>query len=107
MPQFKRTTPSRRQLYVMYDAICQYCLEKITFEQATKDHAYPKSKGGTNDDFNLVLACKTCNRDKGNKFPFMNVLGKEVRARTLTDLNFRFQRAGIQSRKEWSHFMFN
>lgn len=108
MPQFKKSTqPTRRQLYVLYDAVCQYCLQKIPFDQATKDHAYPKCKGGSNDDFNLVLACKQCNRDKGHKYPFMNVLGKEVRARTLVDLNFRLQRLGIDCRDEWEHFMFN
>ena len=108
MPQFKKNTqPTRKQLYVLYDAVCQYCLKKIPFDQATKDHAYPKCKGGSNDDFNLVLACKRCNRDKGHKYPFMNALGKEVRARTLVDLNFRLQRLGIDCRDEWEHFMFN
>lgn len=35
----------------------------------TIDHRIPTSKGGTNSQDNLVLACLKCNRDKGNKMP--------------------------------------
>lgn len=34
---------------------------------ATIDHVIPKSKGGTWDKGNLVLACYSCNQIKGNK----------------------------------------
>jgi 5-methylcytosine-specific restriction endonuclease McrA len=33
----------------------------------TLDHVIPTSKGGTNDLWNLRLACSTCNNDKGDK----------------------------------------
>lgn len=33
------------------------------------DHFIPVSKGGVNDDENLVTACKDCNRAKSNKDP--------------------------------------
>lgn len=46
---------------------CFYCKKKLKYRQITLDHFYPKSKGGTEDVFNLVLACNKCNRLKGNK----------------------------------------
>ena len=32
----------------------------------TKDHVFPKSKGGANDMDNIIMVCKTCNSSKGN-----------------------------------------
>jgi 5-methylcytosine-specific restriction endonuclease McrA len=33
------------------------------------DHVVPRSKGGSDDDANLVLACMACNRRKGERTP--------------------------------------
>lgn len=35
-------------------------------DHATLDHKKPKSRGGTNDPSNLVLACNKCNQAKAN-----------------------------------------
>ena len=51
---------------------CHYCgcltLLKPTVEQkhrqATRDHVLPKTRGGTNDEDNIVLACHLCNKVK-------------------------------------------
>lgn len=95
---------SLRVLYSTYKGICQYCLEKVPYQRATKDHIYPKSKGGTNDDFNLILSCKSCNGDKDNTYPYFNVKGKPVRpikingfALTVKSLNY--------IREEWKPFI--
>lgn len=48
---------------------CFYCGKNLKFRQITLDHYLPKSKGGTEDIFNLVLSCRKCNRLKGNKIP--------------------------------------
>ena len=40
----------------------------------TKDHIVPKSKGGKNHLSNYQTMCVTCNRDKGDKFPSIEVL---------------------------------
>jgi 5-methylcytosine-specific restriction endonuclease McrA len=45
---------------------CYYCEKSLTFKTATVDHLTPKSKGGDNDEFNLVLACKKCNGEKSD-----------------------------------------
>lgn len=34
--------------------------------KVTRDHQLPKSRGGTKDPQNLVIACERCNREKAN-----------------------------------------
>lgn len=46
---------------------CQYCGKKPPKTPLEVDHVIPVSKGGTNDDYNLVTSCFDCNRGKGNK----------------------------------------
>ncbi len=35
----------------------------------TIDHVIPRSKGGTNDLDNLLLACNKCNNKRGDQMP--------------------------------------
>ena len=44
---------------------CPYCLKPFPLTQATKDHVMPKSRGGSNDESNIVLCCADCNQEKG------------------------------------------
>lgn len=54
----------KRKLILKRDNhICLYCGQQAT----TVDHIIPISKGGTDDDDNLVSACTTCNYGKKNK----------------------------------------
>ncbi len=47
---------------------CQYCgAEGLDFQTGFVDHIVPKSSGGTDDDFNLRLSCKSCNSRKGTQ----------------------------------------
>jgi len=43
---------------------CHYCGET---ECLTIDHVVPRSKGGTNEQSNLLTACHGCNASKGAK----------------------------------------
>jgi 5-methylcytosine-specific restriction endonuclease McrA len=47
--------------------ICTYCREHYPDNIMTYDHYIPKSKGGSNDKENLVIACFYCNSSKGRK----------------------------------------
>ena len=96
---------SLKALYNIYKGVCQYCLCHIPMSQATKDHVYPKSKGGTNDDFNLVLACRRCNGEKDNIFPYYDVEGKEVRPKKLTTTGLHI--GDVEGlRPEWKPFLY-
>lgn len=45
---------------------CRWCGEQGGWDLQI-DHKYPRSKGGGDEDENLVLACGKCNRKKRNK----------------------------------------
>lgn len=45
---------------------CYYCNKKL-FNAGEYDHMTPLSRGGSNSSSNLVLSCRTCNRDKREK----------------------------------------
>jgi len=97
---------STRAVFKLYKGICQYCLKKIPYSQATKDHYYPKSLGGTNHDFNLVLACKKCNCIKDSQFPYTNVNGEEVKPKAHDSLKIQlFDQTRI--RGEWKPLLYH
>lgn len=45
---------------------CFWCGDPITYKSAEPDHLWPKSRGGSDRKENIVAACMTCNRMKGN-----------------------------------------
>jgi 5-methylcytosine-specific restriction endonuclease McrA len=96
---------SLRYLYKVYRGTCQYCLQKISLRDATKDHIYPKSKGGSNHSYNLVLSCKKCNSIKSDTFPYFNREGEEVKAKTLLPIQQNTLYDG-EIREEWRFFLF-
>ncbi len=53
-------------LKLLDDDVCYYCGCKILGKK-TIDHKTPVSRGGTNNNENLVLSCLHCNTQKGNK----------------------------------------
>ncbi len=56
----------RRKLKRFYGNKCYYCTCAFTSGQkVTLDHKMPRSRGGTDDISNIVLACWPCNQDKG------------------------------------------
>jgi 5-methylcytosine-specific restriction endonuclease McrA len=48
---------------------CVYCGWGMSFAEATLDHVYPMARGGRSVPGNLVVACGTCNRMKGDLEP--------------------------------------
>ena len=104
--KLKRKHPSLRQLYAMYDGTCQYCLKPVKYSNATREHVIPKAIGGTNDDFNIVLACRKCNSTKADIYPYMNVNGEEVKSRTLRGVYFSLMTLGVNVRNEWESLLF-
>lgn len=96
---------SLRTIYNMYRGVCQYCMQKISYSAATKDHVYPKSMGGSNDTFNLVLACRPCNAAKDNSYPYYNVNGDEVKPRSLSHYMSNMPE-NMAVREEWKPFLF-
>lgn len=60
-----RWVQTRLRIFQRDGYVCQYCgTVGIALEC---DHIVPISKGGSNDDENLLTACRTCNRSKNDK----------------------------------------
>lgn len=65
---------SRKNLFIRDGYTCQYCGVVKDISQLTYDHVVPKShfkqkNTGVTGWTNIVTACTTCNRKKGNKTP--------------------------------------
>ena len=60
-----------RQLYLAQEGRCFFCEEPLGIKKITKDHLLPKSRTNVwrSLRFNLVLAHKKCNCNKGNRLP--------------------------------------
>ena len=58
----------RARLYKRARGKCALCGRIIPKTEATIDHVIPLSKGGTWDRWNLQLACRSCNGEKGDKY---------------------------------------
>jgi 5-methylcytosine-specific restriction endonuclease McrA len=62
-----------QSIYERDNFTCQYCgldaskkFETWWSVNLTIDHIQPSSQGGTDDDANLVVACRACNSYKGS-----------------------------------------
>lgn len=69
-----RVNFSRKNLFIRDNYSCQYCGLKEDISNLTYDHVIPKSvwKGRSGSPTcwtNIVTACITCNRKKGNRTP--------------------------------------
>lgn len=59
-------SPDRKQRILdLYGDQCVYCGEMFPPEGLTLDHVEPRVKGGDHSKGNLVVACRTCNTEKG------------------------------------------
>lgn len=56
---------TRTRIFHRDDFTCAYCGERGGRLEC--DHVVPVSRGGSNDDANLVTACMPCNRSKRDK----------------------------------------
>lgn len=57
-----------KRVFMRFNGKCLYCGKGIGLDYHL-DHYLPISKGGTNDERNLVISCPACNLKKGNKAP--------------------------------------
>ena len=62
-------TNLKAYLLEKFNHTCVYCSGKSGDKKLEIDHVIPRSKGGTNTLSNLVISCRTCNQQKGNKMP--------------------------------------
>lgn len=63
----KTTLKDRFEFLKKFNFTCQYCGRTPPEVKFHIDHIFPRSKGGTDEESNLTLACDDCNIGKGNK----------------------------------------
>lgn len=51
-----------RRVYHRYQGICQICFEPCSVEDASREHIIRLADGGSNKDYNVVLAHAKCNQ---------------------------------------------
>lgn len=60
-------TSTRFKIFERDNFTCQYCGRKPPQVILHADHIHPKSKGGLNDEINLITSCQDCNLGKKDK----------------------------------------
>jgi len=83
--------------------VCQYCLIKHPISELTVDHVHPKSKGGSDDYSNRVLACRSCNCKKASYTPWYDINGKIPEPPPIPS----FIIGANKIRSEWKNFIQN
>ena len=66
-----RQTPalSNPKLFARDRGICAYCGHHFRFEDLTREHIVPTSRGGRDTWMNCITACRACNGRKGSRLP--------------------------------------
>ena len=66
-----RQTPalSNPKLFSRDRHVCAYCGKCLPFEDLTREHIVPVSRGGRDTWMNCITACRPCNGHKGNRLP--------------------------------------
>ncbi len=91
--------PSKAMVYKRDENKCQYC---GSTRHLTIDHVIPKSKGGSEDWTNLVVAC-SCNTKKGDKLLSQTdmKLVKQPKAPYNT-MHIKLNQCGVE---EWEEYI--
>jgi hypothetical protein len=66
-----RTAPalSNPKLFVRDRQVCAYCGGHFHFDELTREHIVPVSRGGQDTWMNCITACRACNGRKGSRLP--------------------------------------
>jgi len=93
--------PSKAMIYKRDNNSCQYC---GSTRHLTIDHIIPKSKGGSEEWTNLVVACSKCNTKKGDKLLLQTdmKLIKQPKAPHNT-MQIKLNQSGVD---EWEEYIF-
>ena len=66
-----RTEPAitNPKLFARDRQVCAYCGGRFAFDDLTREHIRPVSRGGSDSWMNCITACRACNGHKGNRLP--------------------------------------
>jgi len=58
---------SNAKLFARDRQVCAYCGHRFAFDDLTREHIQPVSRGGIDSWMNCITACRNCNGRKGNR----------------------------------------
>ncbi|CAD5372115.1 Restriction endonuclease [Rubrivivax sp. A210] len=66
-----RTVPalSNPKLFARDRRFCAYCGDQFSYDELTREHIVPVSRGGVDSWMNCITACRACNGRKGSRLP--------------------------------------
>lgn len=100
----KEIMPSTKAILIRDMYVCQYCGERLTNSNGTKDHVIPIAKGGKGTWSNLVASCRKCQEDKADKLPHecgMHPITKPHVPCGLDRFKSAFMCANAYEKKNW------
>ena len=62
-------TLTNPKLFARDRHVCAYCGARLAFDDLTREHIRPVSRGGRDTWMNCITACRACNGRKGNRLP--------------------------------------
>lgn len=88
-PKKRKSTGKRLRFSVFArdNFTCRYCGRQSDRVELVIDHLIPVSKGGTNDQENLITACVECNQGKADTIISQAAPTEEDRLRMAQELN--------------------
>jgi 5-methylcytosine-specific restriction endonuclease McrA len=101
----KRPKITRKGIWLRDEGICQYTGKKLKPNEGNIDHVIPKSRGGTTDWTNCVLAHKNVNAKKADKTPEEAGLKLLRKPYIPKELPMHFYLTNKYNIKEWDMFL--
>lgn len=101
--EHKIPVPSRKNIFLRDNFICQFCGKTFERSHLTIDHIMPKSRGGKITWENSATCCQKCNSKKGNRTPEeanMHLINKP----RIPSLATIFKNA-IGDNRRWNEFL--
>jgi HNH endonuclease len=98
-----RSIPRNVQFRVLKreNQICRECGRSVQDKDVEFDHVIPYSKGGSSDESNVRLLCKTCNRKRGASFE-AKFLVDSIRDHLIEPSGIEVSRVAVASRSIWT-----
>lgn len=68
---------NRRYRLWLLSKKCHWCEKELSFDQSTSDHVIARSRGGSNDDSNIVISCGPCNWGREWEYQRLHAIHKK------------------------------
>lgn len=98
---------NKRNLLLRDDFSCQYCgrheSELSKKEKMTRDHVFPRVKGGSDTWLNVVVACSSCNHKKADYL--LEDVDMELLSKPYAPTVYEIMARGAKNGKFKNYFM--